>query len=743
MPPNRSPLRSGARDLGLETVWRFVFVGPGSVLQPTRDAVVLDVGGSLQPGILDQHGGTVHARSTTELLLRYPEHAYGPLVEPWLARRDDGQDLRGRRWSPAIVTHRDPDFDALVACHLTMHLVEHGELPPYAVPLTEYATEIDTGRYSIDPKDRKTETHAIHMAYLAIQHLEAPAGSCVCDDEWRLRRGLDLIEGAMASVRVAREVAGEEPLRRGLDLHPGHSGVAAWRDDLGFADIRQELDDDRDRWDEDVRDAVRTEVALPSAADQSAIKVPTIRLKKPPKSMLSKYYARASRGAFLVCPYDPAAPRGVDSKVITKVILSLDPNWRDPQGRRPSLVGLGRALERAEVEARSDEPGGDTRGRTPRFDDGSCDNDDPWYDGRGHEYTIVDAPRSGTHLPYERIWEIAQSEFWELPLEELELVVVSPEREGAGIDLGASGDGFAATAFAQWSPSALGVSGRSALSSRIPEGLRTSEPELLVSRKDFCEPHRVLRVSAVEGKGFRLGALMRWIQGLRDEVPDRCYTVVIARVPRGAGPDAWVRQSLQRLVGGGQKPLAEMVLGSDKAWVGGTTLVLQRTAGGAVAANDEHREIVGALLHAILLHATLRSFARRIADAVDAKTGQVRGGGALRKSFLEFQARFYRLEVSRDSVTQALFQGFVAELGVERSYAEVQSLLDRLEQIEDRDASEQIEGLLFVVGLSGVMQTVMSVSDDVRSVAFWKWWTIAGLLITLGTAYVWLRRRRR
>ncbi len=31
------------------------------------------------------------------------------------------------------------------------------------------------------------------------------------------------------------------------------------------------------------------------------------------------------------------------------------------------------------------------------------DNSDPWYDGRGHNYTIVDAPRHGTVLSADAI----------------------------------------------------------------------------------------------------------------------------------------------------------------------------------------------------------------------------------------------------------------------------------------------------------------------------------------------------
>ena len=34
------------------------------------------------------------------------------------------------------------------------------------------------------------------------------------------------------------------------------------------------------------------------------------------------------------------------------------------------------------------------------------DNSDPWYDGRGHRYTIVDSPNEGTVLTAEEIERI-------------------------------------------------------------------------------------------------------------------------------------------------------------------------------------------------------------------------------------------------------------------------------------------------------------------------------------------------
>jgi hypothetical protein len=73
-----------------------------------------------------------------------------------------------------------------------------------------------------------------------------------------------------------------------------------------------------------------------------------------------------------------------------------------------SLRGLGTLLDRAESERRAEVHGSDDRvtdpatgaARSPRP---GYDNADPWYDGRAHGYTIVDAPRSGTLLTADEI----------------------------------------------------------------------------------------------------------------------------------------------------------------------------------------------------------------------------------------------------------------------------------------------------------------------------------------------------
>ena len=90
-------MRAGTKALGLDVKWRFHFVGPGSVVAPTRDAVYLDVGGALCPGVIDQHQDGTLGRSTAELVVRHPELVYRHLMDGWLDRRDAGQDVNTQR----------------------------------------------------------------------------------------------------------------------------------------------------------------------------------------------------------------------------------------------------------------------------------------------------------------------------------------------------------------------------------------------------------------------------------------------------------------------------------------------------------------------------------------------------------------------------------------------------------------------------------------------------------------------
>jgi hypothetical protein len=237
-------IRKGARSLGLDIRWRYAFVGPGSTASTTTDAVYLDVGGRLAAGVLDQHGEDGLGGSSAELVYGHPELVYGHLVRPWIERVKDGLDLAGVVWEPVIVAHTNPDFDAVVAAHLVQCLVEDGELPPYAAALVEYTTGVDQGRYTVDPEQRETATHAIHMAYLAIQNIEVDSAGqqhfWFDLFQWHVERGLALLEASMAAVTAARR---KPPFTRD-HLLPDQPGAADWRALPELADVVAMLDVD-------------------------------------------------------------------------------------------------------------------------------------------------------------------------------------------------------------------------------------------------------------------------------------------------------------------------------------------------------------------------------------------------------------------------------------------------------------------------------------------------------------------
>lgn len=92
--------------------------------------------------------------------------------------------------------------------------------------------------------------------------------------------------------------------------------------------------------------------------------------------------------------------------------LGLEVRWRF------AFVGHGAPLQPiqdAESAARTAGKAIDQRPSSPRFDDGATRSGDPWYDGRGHSYTIVDAPHAGTVLSYDSIQSIVEAPSWKVP----------------------------------------------------------------------------------------------------------------------------------------------------------------------------------------------------------------------------------------------------------------------------------------------------------------------------------------
>ena len=235
-------MRTGTSQLGLKVDWRYELLPPGTALQPTFDAIALDIGGAVVPGIVDQHQGGFSV-STAELVFAHPEHVYGHLMNGWLQAERAGSRTDGRAWRPCLITHVQPDFDALVSCYLARELIERGRFPIGARELADYAGRVDMGRYRVDLTDRRSATVPVHMAWLVIQNLTSAGFS---NDREQIGSSIDF-------GRQTQQDVGHEGLPNRPSRVLGRTYVPAFHPSPGCTGPRQRVyyavlgeDDDRD-----------------------------------------------------------------------------------------------------------------------------------------------------------------------------------------------------------------------------------------------------------------------------------------------------------------------------------------------------------------------------------------------------------------------------------------------------------------------------------------------------------------
>jgi hypothetical protein len=740
----------GARDLGLDVRWRFGFVGYGQRAETTPGVVFLDVGGSLKPGVVDHHSGESHGESACDLVLRVPEVTYNHLLSGWLARHEAGQIPPGTVWTPTIVTHIHPDFDGLIAAHLTIRLIEDGAFPAYAEALVSYGREVDQGRYVLRPEDRK-EPFALHLAYLAIQNLRG------LSFEDQLRLGFELLECVLTEVARTRKQGRWDM----AELQPGNKAATAWVKDTRFDDVRALLADEPDRWAHDkTRATILKSVPLPTAENASTVKVRGLVLATPPESILNKYWARADGFPFFVCPY--AKDRPVDASQVDatypRVVLSVDPTVR-VDGLLPTLQGLGFALEQAECAWRNAHDQGQTkRGGKPRFPDGYCDNDDPWFDGRSAGYTIVDAPNCGTQLPYRRIVEIAtETPFWAIPLERAVVHLIWARKEPAG---GMAADAApSARAIQPFTGASPTLDAYFSGSAEAPLPLDESLPQapgfaLSLSQRTFpggtCPPLTVLRIEAWAGSTLEgLLSLRERITGAWG-LPDYVFTRAV--LGRHFAPPERVLALLRQVAVSDVSPLDRAASASELVLFNGRTLILRDAAGTECPREpDPDREL---LLYAAFLNETLVSFSARVGQLIPAPSVELRtlDTEPLRRDYLRFQAAYYQIEVSRQPRSRVLFDELAAALRIADHYTEVQSELDRLAQLEQRLAEDRqaraesiLQFVLYLVAICGVLQTFVAFwvldTGSVKSPGLWT--AVGGILIAAVGTYLAIERAKR
>jgi hypothetical protein len=369
---------------------RFLFVGLGEQAPPAsgpRDRLYLDVGNDLRPGVIDHHHLAARTGATAGLVL-----AHARLIDEAVAcpRRPDDPFT--------IVLHEKPDLDAVASAFLAVAYLTTGDFPKGAEALARYVDRIDEG----GPGMTLSRPFSLYAGYLQLANRVLRRSWNSSQEQWQecVRRGLELTSFVLE--RVARS---------GTPL-PAVDAFAC--PDLFDAEDRAEVRRDIERYERKLADphcqARRAVLHLPGQlggwVDVPALLVRGVQdLDDPERCVFFKDWARsdagragAEAGGFsALCVF---MPEGARQK--RRCILSVRPD------SEASLRGLAEQLERAESSRRRQVYGRDDRVTdpttgAPRPSRPGYANADPWYDGRAHAYTIVDAPRGGTLLTSDEI----------------------------------------------------------------------------------------------------------------------------------------------------------------------------------------------------------------------------------------------------------------------------------------------------------------------------------------------------
>ncbi len=366
----------GSKDLGIEIQWRFEFLGPGKVVQPSVGRIYVDLGGQLVRGIIDHHFGNCNYESTTSALAGNPDLVLDHLLGPVNNTYYQGLEIRRKEMILEFVTHRFPDWDGMNSFYLTNYLIQNGRMPPVEVctALCEAANDVDQGRVRV-----QDEVVRPFLLYLMMMYNGTTGEDC-------LLRGSSLLEQII--------------------LNSGHSiskeaFLNAFAPPANFSKEALQLQEDFSLFQNDLADSEMFEMIVPTK-DSAGVLTKAFAFKSQPRCKLHKYWVREQTDAgILFVPFE------TDGK-IKRVIISVDPLTDFV------LPCFGYELEKAETKKRRIL--GKPRTGSPRFEQEYCDNDDPWYDGRGHGFTIVDSPRAGTVLDYAEILELARNLYSSQPV---------------------------------------------------------------------------------------------------------------------------------------------------------------------------------------------------------------------------------------------------------------------------------------------------------------------------------------
>ena len=337
---------------------------------PKNNTLILDTGNELIPGIVDHHqpnNPEVAESCVTSLIISKAEKYLGHLKNQETVN---------------IITHYIPDLDATAAVYFSLKFLEGKVFGEHERMIADYVLEVDSGKLSIDPENPL----CIASLWLAVTDEKTDKRPWERDNKALIERGLQFFDDIM-------KVMLQNP-------NPKHTGFAEKIVSCQMEMMKVMMDSYTYKKDIQIRSSIHT-LEILNVQDGGTEFVDAI-FTDHPQSFLWKYWVRGDRtnsckkkGFVLTCAHWDK-----------RSIISVDPNT--PY----NLKGLGILIDKAEIDKLS-QTYSELQIRFSAFD--ITDNfkmetrpgfhrKDPWYDGRGfHNYTIIDAPGTGTVLSKEVI----------------------------------------------------------------------------------------------------------------------------------------------------------------------------------------------------------------------------------------------------------------------------------------------------------------------------------------------------
>lgn len=333
--------------------------------------VIVDTGNKLKQGIIDHHQPGSENASVTSIIAN-DAHKYL-------------NHLRGQD-EVTIVTHFEPDLDAIASCYLVNKFLNRGVLSDLDRLIATYVNEVDSGKLTMDPRYPLTVASIINAINNEFKEVDlAQKNNHILDE------GLRFISEVYRLLESDQNLWGDHFL-----------------DNMkGFDTYRSKIHKDVEEYYKDFEERSETDTLYLLNKETNAYEQIDFILTKNPKSVLWKYWVRGDTinsfkgdGFIFTCAlYDEKEGR-------KRAIIATDPTTPF------NLIGLGILLDSIEINELI--RGGSTNEKLvgePRV--GFCRNN-PWYDGSGsHNYTIVDAPRGNSVLTGDEIISaIRANELW-------------------------------------------------------------------------------------------------------------------------------------------------------------------------------------------------------------------------------------------------------------------------------------------------------------------------------------------